>query len=87
MNTIIRKEAILLGEFLQNHCGIRGTMEELGAYQDRNYLGTCLSGEKYILKITVDADNREFIRSQNRILIALFLSTVVTSVPCRSRVS
>ncbi|MFA6483287.1 MAG: hypothetical protein WCW62_11955, partial [Bacteroidales bacterium] len=60
-----------LAQFLESVYGIRGKVSRLAGYQDRNYLITCSSEDRYILKITMAVEDLEFIRSQNRVLLAL----------------
>jgi 4-aminobutyrate aminotransferase-like enzyme/Ser/Thr protein kinase RdoA (MazF antagonist) len=68
--------------FLENHYQIQGSIHELVAYQDRNYLVTASSGEKYILKITIDRADLEFLNSQNRVLTSLSGRLVGKLLPC-----
>ncbi len=57
--------------FLRRDYNIKADIKDLPGYQDMNYLVSSLSGERFILKITPDAGNLDFIRSQNRILVGL----------------
>lgn len=68
-------------ELLDKQYKIQGSIRQLVAYQDRNYLITGSSGNKYILKITVDVNDLEFIRSQNRVLTGLSKKPVGMLIP------
>ncbi|MCD6332926.1 MAG: aminotransferase class III-fold pyridoxal phosphate-dependent enzyme [Bacteroidales bacterium] len=60
--------AEITGNIISEFYSIEGSVEELVAYDDLNFLFTEESGEKFIFKITLNKDDLEFIRSQNRIL-------------------
>jgi 4-aminobutyrate aminotransferase-like enzyme/Ser/Thr protein kinase RdoA (MazF antagonist) len=64
---------ISYSSFLDENYNLLAAVEELAGYQDKNYRVTTTSGDRFILKITVDPDDLDFIRSQNRLLTALSL--------------
>ncbi len=59
------------GPFLEAKYDIKCTFKQLAGYQDLNYLVNSVSGEKFILKLSTDPADIDFIRSQNRILAEL----------------
>jgi 4-aminobutyrate aminotransferase-like enzyme/Ser/Thr protein kinase RdoA (MazF antagonist) len=71
-----------LSKFLEEQFQIKANVSQLAGYQDQNYLATCSSGKKYILKITTENDDLEFIRSQNRILYGLSKQPLGILLPC-----
>jgi 4-aminobutyrate aminotransferase-like enzyme/Ser/Thr protein kinase RdoA (MazF antagonist) len=82
MEPALTPDADILKGFLGSNYRISGSIQELPGYQDLNYLIFDVSGEKYILKISTMPDDRDFIRSQNRILAALSARPVGRLLPC-----
>lgn len=82
MNSLNFAENNSLSEFLLTKYNIRGSIIGLVGYQDRNWLITSDSGEKFILKITTDVNDLDFIGSQNRVLAALSQKPFGKLIPC-----
>ncbi len=82
MDTEIDKEIEILTRLLAYHYEIQGSIQELVAYQDRNYLVTSNSGEKFIFKVTVDSNDLDFIRAQNQIFNVLLKTSSDQLLPC-----
>jgi len=66
---------------LKEQYNLTGTLKPLAAYQDRNYLFTDSRGIKYILKISTEVEDPDFIRSQSRVLIELSKKPVGKLLP------
>lgn len=82
MDTYNNKEIKILIQFLETSHQIKGTIRKLAAYQDLNYLVTESGGRKFILKISTDFNDLDFIRSQNRVLTGLSKEPVGVFIPC-----
>jgi ethanolamine-phosphate phospho-lyase len=58
----------ILIKTLENKFQINGILKEMDGYQDKNYLVKSPTGKKYVLKILVNQDDNEFVRSQSILL-------------------
>ncbi len=70
-----------LEKFIEDHYSLKVKFSELSGYQDLNYLAKTESGEKYILKISTDQEDRDFINTQNAILLNLAKQPIGNLLP------